>query len=294
LAARVAALCGAEIINADSRQVYAGLRIGTGWPETQLMRRIPHHGYGIVAPDETYSAGRFVADARRFIVAIEAAGQLPLLVGGTGLYIEALAGTMPLDRAVAARHLRRRVRQEAAVHPQAVLHEWLQSVAPAAARRVMPADTQRTLRALEIALSSRSARPSGAGVSARLAAHAQPLTVSIAVLEVDAATLRERIERRVHHMFDCGLVAEACAVRAAYGNAVALSSLGYAEALALYDGLATRREALDSTIRRTLAYAKRQRTWFRRVSGAVHISAGDSEAAVHALTALARECMPRA
>ena len=90
LASQLAAEVGGEIVNADSRQMYAGMRIGTGWPTDAQFARAPHHGYGVVAPNERYSAGRYLADAHALIAAIAQRGRLPIVVGGTGLYLRAL------------------------------------------------------------------------------------------------------------------------------------------------------------------------------------------------------------
>lgn len=155
LASLLAQEIGGEIVNADSRQLYAGMRIGTGWPSDEQFARAPHHGYGTLSPDDHYSAGLFVTDARAEIARIVARGRTPIVVGGTGLYIEALAGSMPLDRPYADDELRERIRFEAAVHPHAVLREWLAAIAPHAAARITAGDRYRTLRALEAALAGR-------------------------------------------------------------------------------------------------------------------------------------------
>ena len=99
----------------------------------RAIRRAPHHGYGTIAAGDRYSAGRFVEDARATINDVIARNKLPILVGGTGLYIEALAGSMPLDRPIAGDELRARVRHEADVHPHAALRSWLEAIAPDAA-----------------------------------------------------------------------------------------------------------------------------------------------------------------
>jgi len=292
LASALAHEIGGEIVNADSRQIYAGMVIGTGWPSAQQLARAPHHGYGAVSPMERYSAGRFVADAREIIAGISARGRVPILVGGTGLYIEALAGSMPLDRPVADDELRERVRCEAAVHPHDALRAWLAAIDPAAAARITAGDRYRTLRALEAALAGRQQRTRAQerGTAERDARHA-PLRLEIVVLEVDRQRLAARIGERVRAMFDAGLVSEALEVARAHPGAPALTGIGYAEALAYASGLATRDEAIASTMKRTRAYAKRQQTWFRRFATAVHVNAEDAEA-LCALRLRARESVP--
>jgi tRNA dimethylallyltransferase len=294
LASRLAQQVGGEIVNADSRQVYAGMRIGTGWPSDEQVARAPHHGYGAVAPDERYSAGRFVEDARATIAQIAGRGNLPIVVGGTGLYVEALAGSMPLDRPIADDALRERLRREAAIHPAPALRQWLEAIAPEAAARTTPGDRYRTVRALESALATResvlTARESV--LTAPIAHDARPaVDLTIAVLEIPRGVLDVRIAERVEAMFAMGLVQEASAIRRAYGDAPALSGIGYAEALAYADGAATRAEALAAAIKRTRSYAKRQQTWFRRITGALRLDALDVRTA-QALAELARGLKP--
>ena len=275
LASLLAAHAGGEIVNADSRQIYAGMRIGTGWPSDEQFARAPHHLYGIVAPDERYSAGRFVEDAGAVIREIAGRGRLPIVVGGTGLYIEALAGSMPLDRLVAGDELRARVRREAQVHPHEALREWLLALDPGDAARLKPGDRYRTLRGLEAALAAREATDATLGRPRQQAGPRHDLDLSIVVLTADPAALRARIAQRVHSMFAAGLVAEALEVRRHYGDAPALSGIGYAEALAYAAGEAGLDEAHARAVARTRAYAKRQQTWFRRIAGAMRLDAFD-------------------
>ncbi len=284
IALAVARQLGAEIVNADSRQIYRGMSIGTGMPSPSARELVPHHLYAFVDPAQRYSAARYVHDAGVAISSIKARGRLPIVVGGTGFYIEALAGTMRLDRPPGDDFVRARLRDEALVHPTDVLWQWLKAIAPARAAQTKRGDSYRILRALEGVLVDRMERPPGA----KATAHA-PLECEIVVLRVARGVLRERIAQRAREMFAHGLIAEAEAVRARAPDAPALSGLGYAEALALLDGTATLGEALASTIRRTQRYAKRQETWFRRIGRAHAVDAEDAHAATHAIVALARE-----
>ena len=281
----VARALGGEIINADSRQIYRGMSIGTGMPPATDLALVPHHLYAFLDPGEIYSAARFAQDASAVTSDVTARGRVPIVVGGTGFYIEALAGTMPLDRPPGDEALRARLRDEARLHPPEVLRVWVEALAPARAQQIMEHDSYRILRGLEVALAQRDLR---AGAHPR-----EPLraTVSceIVVLHVPRAVLRSRIAARAQSMFDHGLVDEARAVRQAAPSAPALSGLGYAEALALCDGLATRNEAIVQTVRRTNAYAKRQQTWFRRMRSAFSVDAEDVNAAIHSVITRARE-----
>jgi tRNA dimethylallyltransferase len=278
-----------EIINADSRQIYAGMRIGTGWPPIEAMSRVPHHLYGIISPADRYSAVRFVDDARAAIAGVAARGRLPILVGGTGFYIEALAGTMPIDRPAGGEEVRNRVLREALTHPQETLRAWLRALDPASATRVPAGDRYRTLRAIESALVKRDERIAETG-AARDPRRALPkIRLTTVVLRVERADLRRRIAERVRAMFDSGLEEEATSVRARWPNAPGLTSIGYAEALAIEDGTATRSEAIARCTLRTSQYAARQETWFRRFRNARIVEAGERAVALRAVTDAARE-----
>ena len=279
--ARAAALVGGEIINADSRQIYQGTSVGTGWPDRETTALAPHHGYGVVPLWDRYNAGRFVRDAARMIERIIARNRVPILVGGTGLYIEALAGTMPLDRPVADDAIKERVRSETAFHDQSTLHAWLASLSPQAAARLPAGDAYRTTRALEAALSQRAG--TNAADSLRPA-----IDLRIVIVDVQRAALNPRIAARTEAMFNGGLVDEALRIRERYAAAPALSGLGYAEALAYHDGAATRDEAVREAVRRTQRYARRQRMWFRRMRDARLIDA-TKLAADDVAEAIARE-----
>ena len=285
IALAVAEQLDGEIVNADSRQIYSGMSIGTGVPGRSALERVPHHLYGFVDPAQRYSAARYVHDADSVITAIAARGHLPVVVGGTGFYIEALLGTMPLDRPPGDDALRTRLRREVQVHSPDVLWEWLATLSRERAAATRRSDPYRILRALESTLSARSET----NAIAEHASARPKLEYAVVILRLHAATLKMRMAQRVRDMFASGLVDEAHNVRAAAADAPALSGLGYAEALAMLDGLATRAEALALTIRRTERYAKRQQTWFRRMSATDVVDADDAEVALRTVIARARE-----
>ena len=284
IAVAVARKIGGEIVNADSRQVYRDLTVGTGVPPRELLAAVPHHLFQFVDPCERYSAGAYVRDAAAAIASIEARSMIPIVVGGTGLYIEALGGTMPMDRRTADDTIRTRVRLEASMHPHDVLHEWLRVIAPGDEKRIPPKDRYRTRRALEAALAARAPGEASAG-----RASAPTVALRAVVLDVEPPMLHDRIAARSRAMFEDGIVEEALAAWARCPQAPALTGLGYAEALAWSRGEATREEAIASTVLRTARYAKRQRTWFRRMDAAPRIDASDARAATAAIVTLARE-----
>lgn len=284
IALGLAGSLGAELVNADSRQIYRGLTIGTNAPIAAELRQEPHHLYGFLDPAERYSAARFAADARGVLGAIAQRGHTPIVVGGTGFYLEALMGTMRLDRPPGDETVRQRLHAETRVHPKAILWEWLQARSPARAARIKPGDSYRVLRALEQVLNDDRLHD-----SPPVASGDGQYRFTIVLLDMPRAELTKRIVQRVHEMFASGLVREAVGVRESAPNAPALSGLGYAEALALNDGLTTEREAQTQTILRTERYAKRQRTWFRHMRVDRVVDALDQSAAIDAIAALARE-----
>ncbi len=155
LAIALAERFGAEIVGADSRQIYRGMPIGTAAPSDADLARVPHHLVGFLDPRERYSAARFVADALAAIDAIHSRGRRAIVVGGTGFYVRALAGDVELSPAFDA-SIRERLAREARVHPADVLAEWLRALAPARAAAIAANDPYRVTRALEIALAERA------------------------------------------------------------------------------------------------------------------------------------------
>lgn len=285
IAVRVAESIGGEIVNADSRQVYYGLAVGTGAPSEELRARAAHHLFAFVDPCERYSAGAYVGDALRAIDEIVERGHTPIIVGGTGLYVEALAGTMPMDRPVADDGVRERVHREARLHAQDFLHGWLRTISPSSGARVVEGDRYRTARALEAALVTRSSSPQQPADDRG----GRRVAIRTAILNVEDTLLKDRIAARVRLMYQNGLVEEAIGVWQRCAHAPALSGLGYAEALAWFRGEMTRSEAIETSIARTIRYAKRQRTWFRRMRDAIAVDAADPDAAAAAIVRLARE-----
>lgn len=258
LAIALAERFDAEIVGADSRQIYRGMSIGTAAPTREQRARVPHHLVEFLDPHERYNAARYATDALAAIGDIRARGKRAIVVGGTGFYIRALAGDVELAAAYDA-PLRARLARETRVHPIAVLHEWLTAVDPARARALAPTDSYRIVRALEIALAGRELVESAANVSQPSLRSAGIGYVKI-VLDVSQPVLEERIARRVDAMLAAGLVAEAARVGPA---AVAADAVGYPQIFAYLDGFASERELRASLARATRRYAKRQRTWFR-------------------------------
>ncbi len=253
----------AEIVGADSRQIYRGMPIGTAAPHAAELARVAHHLVGFLDPHERYSAARYAADALAAIAAIHARGKRALVVGGTGFYVRALAGDVALSGAYDD-VLRRRLASEARVHPPEVLHAWLAVRDPARARDIQAGDRYRVARALEVALATRAS--GGVPLSSAGAAPTSPSLRAVGlpylkvVLDVPLAELDARIEARTDAMLAGGLLAEAERIGPA---AVAADAVGYPQAFAYLAGLTTRAELRALLARATRRYARRQLTWFR-------------------------------
>jgi tRNA dimethylallyltransferase len=257
LACAVARETGAEIISADSMQVYRGMDIGTAKPSPSLRAEIPHHGLDLVAPDEPMSAGRWAELARAAALAIAARSRPILLVGGTGLYARAFAGGL-----IAGVGSDARVRAELEARSTDELRAELEAGDAAAAARIPRADRVRTVRALEV-LRLGAGRISDAHARHRFAD--RPFELVWLGLAVDRERLAARLRARVEAMFAQGLVAELAALHAA-GFAPSLRPLraiGYREAGELLAGRISEAEAIERAWIATRRYAKRQRTWFR-------------------------------
>jgi len=249
----------AEIIGADSRQIYCGMPIGTAAPTPAQRARAPYHLVAFLDPHERYSAARYVRDALAAVAGIHARGRRAIVAGGTGFYLRALCGDVVLAREFAPA-LRARLEREAGIHPPEVLHDWLRARDPRRAASVPPGDAYRIVRALEIAL----ARATGVAVAELpeppSSLRARGLAVHKVVLAVDDAELDARIVARVDAMLAAGLLEEAERVGP---GAVAADAVGYPQALAYLAGASTADELRAALIRATRRYAKRQRTWFR-------------------------------
>ena len=251
-----------EIVSMDSALVYRGLDVGTAKPAPAIRSVVPHHLIDILEPTEAYSAGRFARDAGALIDEIRARGRLPLLVGGTLLYLRALRdGLSPLPRA--DRALRAELDAEAAEHGLPSLHERLRRVDPEAAQRISASDRQRIQRALEVhALTSRPLSELQRAGDKRK----RPGVLAIALVPESRADLAVRIERRFDAMVAAGFVAEVERLRARGDldpDLPAMRAVGYRQLWAHLDGRYDFAEARAKAIVATRQYAKRQLTWLR-------------------------------
>lgn len=261
LALEIAERMGGEIVNADALQVYRGFDLGTAKPDAAERARVRHHLIDILDPEERYSAGRFAVLAEAAISEIAARGSLPVLVGGSGLYLRALlegiAPIPPVDPAVRAR-----LEERLASEGLAALHGELESRDPVTAARLGAGDRQRVLRALEISLST--GEPLSSWIARRPFGERRRPAERIG-LTLSRRALYDRIAVRVGRMKDAGLEEE---VRRLLESGVrpespAFQAIGYRQFAQVARGLWSREQAVDETIRATRRFAKRQQTWFR-------------------------------
>jgi tRNA dimethylallyltransferase len=243
-------------------QVYRGLDVGTGKPSPADRCAVPHHLLDICEPTETFSAFEFARRARQVVAEIHARGRLPILVGGTGLYLRAfLKGQLAGEAGDPA--IRARLRAEAAGPGGALLHDRLRQVDPASAAAIRPGDVFRLVRALEL---WELTRVPPSTIRPTLWDPPRVRVSAFLVLMREREELYRAIDARAQRMWEDGLVAEVRGlVRAGYAPTLRpLQALGYRQAVAVVAGQATDAEALAEMQRATRNYAKRQVTWFRR------------------------------
>jgi tRNA dimethylallyltransferase len=252
-----------EIVSVDSALVYRGLDIGTAKPARALRERIPHHLIDICDPSDSYSAGRFVTDALECIRTIQARRRIPLLVGGTMLYLRALLhGLAPLPKA--APELRAELDARAAQHGWPALHAQLAQLDPEAAARIAANDSQRIQRALEVCYSS-----------GRTLTELQRATISPladwplhywALVPRERAQLHERLAQRFAAMMAAGFLQEVATLRARgdlTARHAAMRAVGYRQLWAHLEGDYDLAEAMRRAVAATRQLAKRQLTWLR-------------------------------
>lgn len=262
LALAVAVRLGGEIISADSMKVYHGMDIGTAKASPEECRAVPRYLIDVAEPDETFSTARWVELADAAIADIDARGRVPIVSGGTALYLKALLEGL-FEGPAADAEIRARLRAEAERRGSAALHARLAEVDPDAARRIHPNDLRRIVRALEVweaTGSPISALQTQWGSRRRCY---RPLIVAIRRAPDD---LNRRIEARVRRMVDAGLLEEVRRLAARPGGLAhgPRQALGYAEAIKHLEGRMTWPEAIEAIVLHTRQFARAQMKWFRR------------------------------
>jgi tRNA dimethylallyltransferase len=257
LALTLAQRFNGEIVSCDSVAVYRGMEIGTAKPTLDERARVPHHMIDIVAPDEPCTAGDYSRHARESIAGITERGHLPIVAGGTGLYLRALLdGLFPAPKR--NEPLRTRLRVRSATH----LHRILTRLDPTAATLIHANDTPKLIRAIEVTLAARQP------ITTQWQQPRDPLTgfrILRLGLNPPRAELYDSINHRAAEMFDRGLVEETTLLVERYGyDCRPLTSLGYAQSIAFLRNEITRDEAVAQAQQGHRNYAKRQLTWFRK------------------------------
>jgi len=272
-----------EIINADSMQIYKNLDVGTAKPSAEERQGIPHYLLDFLSPETPYSVADFTAAADPLIRDITARGKLPLVVGGTGLYITSLLSGMAFAPEKTDPAIRARLQARADTEGGAALYAELQRIDPDYAAQVHPNNLPRVIRALELFEATgrrmsdqrREARPAEAPY------HALCLCLTCR----DRAVLYSRIDRRVDEMVENGVLDEARQVydhRDAYRTAA--QAIGYKEFFPYFEGTANLTECTERLKQATRNYAKRQLTWFRRQNDAVWLYLDEEDVTEHACT----------
>jgi len=261
LALEIAARHNCEIVNCDSRQIYSEMLIGTAHPTQTEMAQAPHHLFSIIAPDRQFSAAEYAEAAATAIRQIWQLKRIPLLVGGTGFYYDALAEG--LGQAGNDAELAQQLQQELQTNGLAAMRERLQHLDPAASSQIDINNSRRVLRAIEIITITGRPLADNRRTSPLPEAHFLPVVVTRPRDELHRA-----ISRRVDQMIAAGLESEVRRLADKYGRqAPGLNSIGYSEWFAMFDGTANLDAVREAIVIHTRQYAKRQETWLRRRPG---------------------------
>ena len=282
LGVELALRLGGEIISADSMQIYRGLDIGTAKVTPEETRGVPHHCMDILPPEAPFSVADFTALAGRLVEEIGARGRLPILVGGTGLYVQSFLNGVRFAEEKAPEGLRDQLTAELAARGPDALYAELQAVDPEAAAAIHPHNHVRVLRALE------HYRATGRCLSEQKAASLPPERPYRAlVLGLDFPqrdVLYRRIDARVDRMMEQGLLEEARLVWARRQSCpTAAQAIGYKEFFPFFAGEDTLEHCVAQLKQASRRYAKRQLTWFRHMDGVVWLEAGSPGLAGQAL-----------
>ncbi|QYN26258.1 tRNA (adenosine(37)-N6)-dimethylallyltransferase MiaA [Amycolatopsis sp. DSM 110486] len=259
LAVELALALGGEVVNADALQLYRGMDLGTAKATEAERRGVPHHLLDVLDVTETASVAAYQRDARRVIEDLLAVGRVPVLTGGSGLYVQAVLDDLKFPGTDPA--IRARLEAEATERGTATLYARLAEKDPVAAAAILPTNTRRIVRALEVM------ELTGEPFSANLPkpGPARYGTVLIGI-DREAAELDERVDLRVARMFEAGLVDEVreLEARGLRDGKTASRALGYQQVLAEFDGEGDFAAAAAATAQATRRFVRRQRSWFRR------------------------------
>jgi tRNA dimethylallyltransferase len=292
LAVEVARAFAGEVVSCDALQVYRELDIGTSKPAAAERRGVAHHLLDVVRPDEEFSAAQYISLAAPVVFDIVARGRLPVLVGGTGLYLRALRSGL-FEGPGRSASIRERLSRIADRRGPGALHRILTRWDPPSAARIHPNDRVRLVRGIEVFLAS------GRPMSELMRERKSPLQGFrdiLVGLRPGRERLLRRITDRVDAMYSRGLLGEVRRLQADYGAGIpAFKAIGYREALLLLAGEIDASGAKELTVRATIQYAKRQMTWFRREPGVAWFDgSGDDREIQTAVVEYLRRSLPEA
>ena len=264
LGVELAKMLGGEVVSCDSMQIYRGMVIGTAAPTEGETRGVPHHMVGVIDPREDYSVARYAADAAECVDGILARGKLPILVGGTGLYLDALLRGHGYAPGTTGGETRRLLERRWDNEGGEALFAELRSIDPESAAALHPNDKKRILRALEVYYETGKTMAQHNAETKLIPPRYDSVRIGLAYEDRD--DMKRAIDLRVDKMVEAGLFDE---VRALLDSGLpcdvtAMQAIGYKETLAYLDGEAAREEAIDEIKLRSRQYAKRQLTWLRR------------------------------
>ncbi len=278
-------LLDGEIVSADSALVYRGLDIGSAKPTAEEQARAKHHLIDIRNPDDEYSAAQWAQDATQVIADIQERGKQPIIVGGTGFYVNALLKPQLLAGAPQNFPLRKELEEFAVREGVEALHQRLAEVDAAAAARLHPNDVMRVVRAIEVARYEATKSESMPVEEAQVGPEYKAFA-----LEWPREELYERIDKRVDLMLEQGFLQELeTLLKAGYGDTIGLQSLGYRQMRAALENPELIEQGLEEWKRQTRRYAKRQGTWFRHQLEVTWIAAVDGEGKKRSATEVAGE-----
>lgn len=268
-----------EIVNADAMQLYRGMDIGTAKLTAPERDGIPHHLLDVLEPSEEASVARYQHEARAAIDGIIGRGAVPILVGGSGLYVSSVIYDFRFPGTDAA--IRERLEAELESGGPGMLHRRLVAVDPAAAAAIGASNGRRLVRALEVI--ELTGAPFGAGLPSEADLWRPTVTLG---LTADRAELVDRLDRRVRAMWRAGLLDEVAGLLPAGFGVTASRAIGYAQAIAQLGGELDEQQAMEQTAALTRRYARRQVGWFGRYTGTRWIEAGSPERVQRALATL--------
>lgn len=273
LAIHLAKGTGGEIVSADSMQIYQYMNIGTAKPTDEEKQGVPHHMIDVVKPDEAYNVARYKEESEECIRDILSRSKLPIVAGGTGLYVNSLIYNIQFSETICDEDFRERMRELAEEKGPEALHDRLREIDPESAERIHFNNVKRVIRALEVY------EFTGKTISEHQKASRQeppPFRYLVFFLDMDRDELYRRIDQRVDRMMQAGLPDEVKNLLAmgCKPDSVAMQGLGYKELIRYLNNEITLEEAIYILKRDTRHYAKRQITWFKAIEGIIRLPAG--------------------